>query len=128
MERGHDPRNFALVAFGGAGPMHSISVVRLLDMATVIAPPSPGVASAYGLLMDDFKNDYARTSIQKPPNYNPRAMENIYRDLESEAAHWLDSEAVPPRQREGGWHYWAVLPPSITSSEPVTKDDSSEAR
>ena len=59
VERGYDPRNFALVTFGGPGPMHSISVARLLDMATVIAPQSPGVASAYGLLVADFKNDYA---------------------------------------------------------------------
>ena len=100
VERGHDPRHFALVAFGGAGPMHSISVARLLDMATIIAPPSPGVASAYGLLVADFKNDYAKTSIQKPPNYDPPAMENIYRELEGEAAHWLDAEAVPADRRE----------------------------
>ena len=100
VERGHDPRHFALVAFGGAGPMHSISVARLLDMTTVIAPPSPGVASAYGLLVADFKNDYARTSIQKPPNYDPDAMERIYRDLEGEAVDWLDSEAVPADRRE----------------------------
>ena len=100
VERGHDPRQFALVAFGGAGPMHSISVARLLDMSTVIAPPSPGVASAYGLLVADFKNDYARTSIQKPPSYDLCAMEEIYRELEGEATHWLDSESVPADRRE----------------------------
>ena len=100
VERGLDPRNFALVAFGGAGPMHSISVARLLDMTTVIAPPSPGVASAYGLLVADFKNDYARTAIQKPPNYDMADMEGIYRELEGEAVRWLDSEAVPSDRRE----------------------------
>ncbi len=100
VERGYDPRDFALVAFGGAGPMHSISVARLLDMATVIAPPSPGVASAYGLLVADFKNDYARTSIQKPPNYDLGAMEAIYRELEGDAAQWLDAESVPTDRRE----------------------------
>ena len=100
VERGYDPRNFALVAFGGAGPMHSISVARLLEMATVIAPPSPGVASAYGLLVADFKNDYARTSIQKPPDYDLGAMEDTYRGLEDEAVRWLDSEAVPSNRRE----------------------------
>ena len=100
VERGYDPRNFALVAFGGAGPMHSISVARLLDMATVIAPPSPGVASAYGLLVADFKNDYARTSIQKPPNYDTGAMEDVYRELEREASSWLESESVPADRRE----------------------------
>ena len=100
VERGHDPRDFALVAFGGAGPMHSISVARLLDMGTVIAPPSPGVASAYGLLVADFKNDYARTSVQKAPSYDAVAMERVYRGLEDEAARWLDAEAVPADRRE----------------------------
>ena len=100
VERGHDPRNFALVAFGGAGPMHSVAVARLLDMTTVIAPPSPGVASAYGLLVSDFKNDYARTSVQKPPNYDTGAMESIYGGLEAEALQWLASEAVSPDRRE----------------------------
>ena len=99
VERGLDPRNFALVAFGGAGPMHSISVARLLDMTTVISPPSPGVASAYGLLVADFKNDYARTTIQKPPDYDMAGMERIYRELEGEAIRWLDSEAVAPERR-----------------------------
>ena len=100
VERGHDPRRFALVAFGGAGPMHSIGVARLLDMPTVIAPPSPGVASAYGLLVSDFKNDYARTSVQKPPGYDLASMENAYRDLEAESSRWLDSEAIPADRRE----------------------------
>ena len=100
VERGHDPRNFALVAFGGAGPMHAISVARLLDMGTVIAPPSPGVASAYGLLVADFKNDYARTSLQKPPAYDFFGMEQTYRELEGEATKWLNSEALPAGRRE----------------------------
>ena len=95
VERGYDPRDFALVAFGGAGPMHAIAVARLLGMTTVIAPPNPGVASAYGLLVADFKNDYARTSIRKPPDYDADGMQGIYRDLEDEATNWLDSEAVP---------------------------------
>ena len=100
VERGHDPRKFALVAFGGAGPMHSISVARLLDMPTVIAPPSPGVGSAYGLLVADFKNDYARTSIQKPSDYDLGSIERIYRELETEATHWFDAEQVPQDRRE----------------------------
>ena len=100
VERGHDPRRFALVAFGGAGPMHAVGVARLLDMPTVIAPPSPGVASAYGLLVADFKNDYARTSVQKPPTYDTGGMEAIYRDLEGAATRWLEAEAVPADRRE----------------------------
>ncbi len=100
VERGYDPRRFALVAFGGAGPMHAVSVACLLDMSTVIAPPNPGVLSAYGLLVTDFKNDYARTSLQKPPDYDLADMEDTYRRLEEEAVGWLDSEDVPPDRRQ----------------------------
>ena len=100
VERGLDPRHFALVAFGGAGPMHAVGVARLLDMSAVIAPPSPGVASAYGLLVADFKNDYAKTSVQKPPDYDLEGMDEIYRELEDEAARWFESEAVPNDRRE----------------------------
>ena len=50
--------------------------------------------------MADFKNDYARTSIQKPPDYDTSGMETIFRELEGEATHWLDAEAVPADRRE----------------------------
>ena len=100
VERGYDPRDFALIAFGGAGPMHAISISRLLDMTTVVVPPSPGVASAWGLLVTDFKNDYARTFVQKPPGYDRRGMEETYQELEGEAVRWLDAEAVPLDRRD----------------------------
>ncbi|MEC8857497.1 MAG: hydantoinase/oxoprolinase family protein, partial [Chloroflexota bacterium] len=62
VERGHDPQEFALVAYGGAGPMHAIDVANLLGINRVVAPLYPGIASAYGLLVAELKNDYARTS------------------------------------------------------------------
>ncbi len=57
IERGHDPRNFALVAFGGAGPLHGAAVAKKLDIPTVIVPPFPGSFSALGLLMGDLRVD-----------------------------------------------------------------------
>ncbi len=99
VERGHDPREFTLVAFGGAGPMHAIGVAQLLGIPNVVAPRNPGVSSAYGLLVADFKNDYARTFIQKPPDYDLEAMEKVYRELEEEALYWLDQEGVPQQAR-----------------------------
>ena len=95
VERGHDPREFALVAYGGAGPMHSIDVANLLGISKVVAPLHPGIASAYGLLVAELKNDYARTSLQKPPDYNPERMEQIYSDMEAEGHAWLSEEGVP---------------------------------
>ena len=53
VERGHDPREFALVAYGGAGPMHAIDVANLLGINQVVAPLHPGIASAYGLLVQN---------------------------------------------------------------------------
>ena len=95
VERGHDPREFALVAYGGAGPMHAIDVANLLGINQVVAPLHPGIASAYGLLVAELKNDYARTSLQTPPDYDPNGMERIYSEMESEGRAWLAEEGVP---------------------------------
>ena len=94
VERGYDPRDFALVAYGGAGPMHAIEVANLLGVTTVVVPPHPGIASAYGLLVAEFKNDYARTSLQHPPDYDLPAIARIFADLESEGRRWLETEGV----------------------------------
>jgi len=95
VERGHDPREFALVAYGGAGPMHAIDVAKLLGINKVIAPLHPGIASAYGLLVAELKNDYARTSLQTQPDYDPEGMERVYAEMESEGRAWLNEEGVP---------------------------------
>ena len=95
VERGHDPREFALVAYGGAGPMHAIDVANLLGINKVVAPLHPGIASAYGLLVAELKNDYARTSLQTPPDYDTAGMERVYGEMESEGRAWLTEEGVP---------------------------------
>ena len=59
--RGHDLRDFMLLAFGGAGPLHAGRIARDLGMAGVIVPLYPGVYSAIGLLMSDVKHDYIRS-------------------------------------------------------------------
>ncbi len=99
VERGHDPGQFALVAFGGAGPMHAVGVAQLLGISVVVVPLNPGVSSAQGLLVSDFKNDFARTFLQKPPDYDMEGMETVYRDLEREALRWLDYEKIPDSDR-----------------------------
>lgn len=99
VERGHDPRDFALVPFGGAGPLHGGSLAALLGMRTVVIPRHPGVLSTLGLLATDVRNDYARTSLQKPPHHDRAAVAAIYGELEREASAWLAAEGVPPSQR-----------------------------
>lgn len=64
VQKGIDPRQFALVAFGGAGPLHGVEVARMLGIPEVIVPPYPGITSAMGLLTTDLKYDVTRTQFQ----------------------------------------------------------------
>jgi N-methylhydantoinase A/oxoprolinase/acetone carboxylase beta subunit len=64
VQKGHDPREFSLVAFGGAGPLHGVDVARDLGIPEVIIPPYPGITSAAGLLTTDLKYDAIRTEFQ----------------------------------------------------------------
>ena len=97
VERGHDPKDFALVAYGGAGPMHAIDVAALLGINRVVVPLNPGIASAFGLLAAEFKNDYARTFLQQAPGYDLDGIELVYSELEAEGRAWLNEEGVPRR-------------------------------
>ena len=65
VERGHDPRDFSLLPFGGAGPLHGGALARLLGMSTIVVPPGPGVLSALGLLVSNLKAEFTRTCLQK---------------------------------------------------------------
>ncbi len=67
VERGHDPRQFTLVAFGGGGPLHACSLARALRIPTVLVPAMPGALSAVGILLADAVRDYSRT-VMLPGN------------------------------------------------------------
>jgi N-methylhydantoinase A len=94
VERGHDPRGFALVAFGGAGPLHGCALATALGAATVLIPPAPGVLCADGLLAADLRSSFSR-SIAGAPNLAG----NAFAELEGEAQNWLDAEAIGPADR-----------------------------
>lgn len=83
LERGYDPRNFGLVAFGGAGPMHAAALAERLDVGTVVAPRACGVLSAFGLLAADEKHDAVRTRRQSLAAVNVENVEAAYADLEA---------------------------------------------
>jgi N-methylhydantoinase A len=99
VERGYDPRDFALVPFGGAGPLHGADLAALLGMRTIVVPRHPGVLSTFGLLGTEVRNDYARTNLQKPPDYDFAAVGAVYTQLEDQAEAWLAAEAVPTAAR-----------------------------
>ncbi len=103
VERGLDPRDFALLPFGGAGPVHGSSLARLLGMSTQIIPANPGVLSAYGLLTADLRNDFSRTCVEFPPHYRLDRIANLFAELEGQARAWLAQERIAPRQQRIQW-------------------------
>ncbi|MFB6159582.1 MAG: hydantoinase/oxoprolinase family protein [Haloferacaceae archaeon] len=81
VERGVDPRTFVLVAFGGAGPMHAVSIADGLDMDRVVVPRASGVLSAYGLLAADEKRDAVRTHRRPLDAVDPDEVDGVYAAL-----------------------------------------------
>jgi N-methylhydantoinase A len=86
IERGHDPRNFALVAFGGAGGLHACELAQALGIPQVIVPAMPGALSAYGILVSDVVKDYSRTVVQSMgPKPSPAPIRKQFANLEQRA-------------------------------------------
>jgi N-methylhydantoinase A len=86
VERGLDPGDFVLVAFGGAGPVHAASVARQLGIARVLIPPAPGVLCAMGVLVKDLQMDFSRTRVcrERSDDCN-KLVDSVYRELEQRA-------------------------------------------
>ncbi len=95
VERGYDPRNFTLVAFGGAGPMHVCALAEELEVGRIIVPPNPGMFSALGLLTADLFHDYIRPVVKRVSRVDPAEAEAAYREMEAEGRATLDAESVP---------------------------------
>ncbi|MBN9062492.1 MAG: hydantoinase/oxoprolinase family protein [Rhizobiales bacterium] len=98
VERGHDPRDFTLVPFGGAGPLHGCSLASLLGVRRVMIPPAPGVLCADGLLAADIKAEFTRT-LPRAGAVDVGAAEAIFADLQRQADEWLTQERVHEPQR-----------------------------
>jgi N-methylhydantoinase A len=97
-ERGLDVGDFALVAYGGAGPLHALAIARELGIRRVIIPGAPGVFSAFGMLFSDLRYDYVRTWFTRLDDAGFPAMERIYRDLEKQGRAAIASAAVAPER------------------------------
>ena len=90
--RGRDPRDFALFAFGGNGPVVAAAIADLLEMTTVVVPPNPGVFSAYGLLLSDIEQEAARSHLALLSDTGPAALDALFRDLEAGLASEMAAE------------------------------------
>jgi N-methylhydantoinase A len=94
VQRGYDPRDFTLIAFGGAGPLHANRLAAETEMAATLVPVSPGVTSALGLLVTDLKHDYAQTLMQRADRLDLPAIETVYRRLTDEGQRTLTREGL----------------------------------
>jgi N-methylhydantoinase A len=94
VERGYDPREYVLIAFGGAGPMHVNGIVRELKVPTVIVPLNPGITSALGLLMTDLRHDYVVTYICRVDRIDLDKVNRLYSDFEAQGRSLLTQEGV----------------------------------
>ncbi|MFD2238061.1 hydantoinase/oxoprolinase family protein [Aureimonas populi] len=100
VERGHDPREFTMIAFGGAGPIHAIALAKELGIPRVVIPPAPGAFSALGLVATDLKRDYSRTFYAALAGVDLDRLGQAYLAMEAEGAAMLEQAKVPPERRE----------------------------
>lgn len=98
VERGHDPRDFTLVPFGGAGPLHGCALADLLGIRRVLVPPAPGVLCADGLLAADLKAEFSRT-LPRAGRIDIGTAEAILAELGDQASAWLAAEGVTQADR-----------------------------
>jgi N-methylhydantoinase A len=103
VEQGHDPRDYALIAFGGAGPLHANALSRLLGSWPSIIPPGPGVLCALGDATTAVRDESARTFIRKFSDTTPKDVLKIFAELANDAARALEREKVPRSEMRIGY-------------------------
>jgi N-methylhydantoinase A len=128
IRRGYDPREFVLVVFGGAGPLHGAALARELSIPTVLVPPSPGITSAFGCLLVDVRHDLSTMFLAPAERVKGADVEEEFRTLEAEARERLRHEGVPDDQiklqRSVDMRYlgqWRAL--SVPVGSPLTSLD-----
>ena len=124
--RGYDPRDFALVAFGGAGALHGAAVAKELSIPVVIIPPNPGVTSAMGCLLVDIQHDFSDSFMAEAATTEPEDLETAFAKIEAEAVERLRHEGVAAKDTvlhrtiemmyQGQWRSLAVSAPAKVTS------------
>ena len=99
--RGLDPREFALIAYGGAGPMHAVFLAEELDIATVLVPYSPGTFSAQGMLAADISHDMVAPFFSRWDRLDAEAAESLVQDMQAQGRALLIAAARSPTSGSG---------------------------
>lgn len=97
VERGHDPRRFTLVAFGGAGPLHACELAVALGIPRVLVPPSPGVLSALGMATADTAKDYSWAVLRRADDLSADEFDRLFTEMEAQGRAELDAEGIAAR-------------------------------
>lgn len=100
IEKGYDPRDFALLAFGGSGPLFGCNLARRCDIRRVVVPPTPSNFSAWGMLMSDLVHHFSRTLVLDLAAATAEEMEPVFRELEALGNRALDADGVAPAKRQ----------------------------
>lgn len=99
VRRGYDPRDFTLVAAGGAGPLFACEIAQELEIPRVLVPPHPGILSATGLLATDLKHEFVATERHSLDVLDAEKLQARYDELDSRALEQLEADGVPERDR-----------------------------
>ncbi|CAM3618462.1 Acetone carboxylase beta subunit [Bordetella sputigena] len=103
-EHGHDPADFTLFAFGGAGPLHAAEVARECGIGHVLVPHEPGTMCARGILLADVSRDFVRTQLCPLTDETWRSVLDVLREMSRQGDEWLASERVPQARRRFHLH------------------------
>jgi N-methylhydantoinase A len=104
IERGFDPRECGLLAFGGAGPLHANALGRLIHAHPVVIPATPGVLSAFGFLVAEVQNEFARTYLRIAEETAAEHLSAVLEELQAEARSWLEREGVAGERQSFGFY------------------------
>jgi len=99
VQRGHDPRDYTLIAFGGAGPLHAARLAKELEIRRVLVPRNPGILCAMGLLLTDLRADFATTRLTPLGADALAPMRAAFAALEAQAERWFEQEGIPEAER-----------------------------
>nr|WP_321980504.1 hydantoinase/oxoprolinase family protein [uncultured Cohaesibacter sp.] len=100
VQRGHDPRDYTLMAFGGAGPLHAARLAQELDISRMIIPLTPGALCALGLLLTDLRADFAISRLTELNANSLDAVESGFTELSTQAQEWFVSDNIPEERRK----------------------------
>jgi N-methylhydantoinase A len=99
-ERGYDPRDFTVIAFGGCGPVHAAAVAQQVGFPTVLVPPVSGLFSAFGLLIADIRHDFVRSYIAPAKEVSLQSLQDHYAEMRTLADRALAEDGITSAQRE----------------------------